>query len=164
MHQTDRRYQGGGDERRGNIQEGRPAHQQWRQREFGGNQNRNNNTEQQFDLRDNLNQGREQANSNKMRYDNRTRDEPMRDTGKTQTNTDNKTTEIHVVKAEEEVKMNPGICRRCGKIGRKSEECFKSLICPRCKKEGHIARACPEILPWDCIAPFYGLVAPELFT
>jgi hypothetical protein len=36
------------------------------------------------------------------------------------------------------------------------------LLCPRCKKEGHVARACPEVLPWECIAPFCGLAALEL--
>jgi hypothetical protein len=36
------------------------------------------------------------------------------------------------------------------------------LVCPRCKKEGHVARACPEVLPWECIAPFCGLATPDL--
>jgi hypothetical protein len=36
------------------------------------------------------------------------------------------------------------------------------LVCPGCKKEGHVARSCPEIMPWECIAPFCGLAAPEL--
>jgi 5-hydroxyisourate hydrolase-like protein (transthyretin family) len=35
-------------------------------------------------------------------------------------------------------------------------------MCPRCKKEGHVARACSDSLPWECIAPFCGLAAPEL--
>jgi hypothetical protein len=62
----------------------------------------------------------------------------------------------------EEGKDNSGICKRCGKIGHKSEACYKPIQCPRCKKEGHVARACPEIFPWECIAPFYGLAAPDL--
>jgi hypothetical protein len=62
----------------------------------------------------------------------------------------------------EEGKDNSGICKRCGKIGHKSEACYKPIQCPRCKKEGHVARVCPEILPWECIAPFCGLPAPDL--
>jgi len=27
-------------------------------------------------------------------------------------------------------------------------------VCGRCKKEGHVPRACEEIMPWDCVAPF----------
>jgi hypothetical protein len=58
--------------------------------------------------------------------------------------------------------LTPGICKRCGKIGHKSEDCFRPLVCARCKKEGHVPRACSEIAPWECIAPFCGLAAPDL--
>jgi predicted Zn-ribbon and HTH transcriptional regulator len=160
--QMDRHAQGGGDERRGINQEGRPAQQHWRQRDFGGNQGRNINRDQHFDLRDNLNQGREQTASDRVREENRTNEEHLKDSEKKQVNTDNKVTDPPARKTEDDGKVTPGICRRCGKIGHKSEECFKPLFCPRCKKEGHITRACPEILPWECIAPFCGLAAPEL--
>uniref|UniRef100_K3ZCJ0 CCHC-type domain-containing protein n=1 Tax=Setaria italica TaxID=4555 RepID=K3ZCJ0_SETIT len=51
------------------------------------------------------------------------------------------------------------IWRGCGKIGHRSRNCFKSLVCGRCKKEGHVPRACPEFMPWECIAAFCGLAA-----
>uniref|UniRef100_K3Y104 CCHC-type domain-containing protein n=1 Tax=Setaria italica TaxID=4555 RepID=K3Y104_SETIT len=58
-----------------------------------------------------------------------------------------------------EVKINLGICGKCGKTGHKAEDCFKPVIYPRCKKEGHLPRVCPEIMPWECIAPFCGFAA-----
>jgi hypothetical protein len=65
-------------------------------------------------------------------------------------------------KGAEEDKSNALICKRCGRVGHKSEDCYRPVICPRCKKEGHVARSCLEIKPWECIAPFCGLAAPEL--
>lgn len=44
----------------------------------------------------------------------------------------------------------------------KSEYCLRPLICSRCKKEGHVPRACSKSAPWEHIAPFCGLAAPEL--
>jgi hypothetical protein len=35
-------------------------------------------------------------------------------------------------------------------------------MCARCRKEGHFARVCSEIMPWECIAPFCDLAAPKL--
>jgi hypothetical protein len=71
-------------------------------------------------------------------------------------------TEGNSGKEAAEGKSNIILCKRCGKVGHKSEECFRPLVCPRCKREGHVARACPEIMPWECIAPFCGLAVPEL--
>jgi hypothetical protein len=65
-------------------------------------------------------------------------------------------------KEELEYKEIEGGCKRCGKVGHKSEDCFRPLICTRCKKEGHVPRACPETAPWEHIVPFCGLAAPEL--
>jgi hypothetical protein len=67
-----------------------------------------------------------------------------------------------VDKEEVDHKEGRGICKRCGKVRHKTEECFRPLVCTRCKKEGHVPRACPEIAPWEHIAPFCGLAAPEL--
>lgn len=58
--------------------------------------------------------------------------------------------------------MTPSLCKKCEKVGHKSEKCFRPLVCSRCKKEEHVPRACSEYLPLECIAPFCGLTAPEL--
>jgi hypothetical protein len=133
--QMDRHAQGGGDERRGNNQEGRPAQQQWRQRDFGGNQNRNINREQHFDLRDNLNQGREQAASDRTREENRTNDEHMRESDKKQVNTDNKANDPSVRKTEDEGKVTPGICRRCGKLATSLRSALNLWFVPDVRKK-----------------------------
>ncbi|CAN6381079.1 unnamed protein product [Urochloa humidicola] len=52
------------------------------------------------------------------------------------------------------------LCEKCGKTGHKTEDCFRPIVCGRCKKEGHVARVCVEIKPWECIAPFCGFAAP----
>jgi hypothetical protein len=67
-----------------------------------------------------------------------------------------------VDKGEAESKESQGVCQKCGKVGHKTEDCFKPVICSRCKKEGHISRVCSEISPWEHIAPFCGLAAPDL--
>jgi hypothetical protein len=67
-----------------------------------------------------------------------------------------------VEKGEAEIKEVQGACKKCGKVGHKTEECFRPVVCSRCKKEGHIPRVCSEIAPWEHIAPFCGLAAPEL--
>jgi hypothetical protein len=110
-----------------------------------------------FDLRQNLNQGRQNDAA-----DRREQDDVQKDKGKEVPNQDNSTKESQMGKGTEDGKDIVGICKRCGKIGHKSEACFKPIQCPRCKKEGHVARACTEILPWECIAPFCGLAAPDL--
>ena len=50
-------------------------------------------------------------------------------------------------------------CEKCGRFGHKSEDCFKPVICPRCKQEGHLARVCTEVMPWEFVAPYYGIAA-----
>lgn len=102
-------------------------------------------------MRESLNHAREKDQQDKIRDEIITKEEPHQDIGRNQCNMDNKTTESRLGKTNEEGKINPGICRRCGKIGHKYEEFFKPLVCPRCKKEGHFAKACPEVLPWECI-------------
>jgi hypothetical protein len=77
-------------------------------------------------------------------------------------NTDRDTNKKEEGKTMEESKLTPGFYRICGKVGHKSEDCFKPVICARCKKEGHVPRACNEIMPWECIASFCGLASPEL--
>jgi hypothetical protein len=42
--------------------------------------------------------------------------------------------------AIEATKETPSGCKRCGRVGHKSEECYRPVICPKCKKEGHVAR------------------------
>jgi hypothetical protein len=71
----------------------------------------------------------------------------------------------HVDKSDEGCKHGPnrkGVlnCSRCGKMGHKPEDCLRPVACSRCKKEGHVPRVCTEIMPWECIAPFFGLSAP----
>ncbi|CAN6285278.1 unnamed protein product [Urochloa humidicola] len=51
-------------------------------------------------------------------------------------------------------------CGKCGRYGHRTEDCFKPVICKRCKKEGHVPRVCSEVLPWECIAPYCGMAAP----
>jgi hypothetical protein len=65
-------------------------------------------------------------------------------------------------KEEMEHKEAHGSCKSCGKVGHKSEDCFRPPAHSRCKKEGHVPRVCPEIAPWEHIAPFCGLATPEL--
>jgi hypothetical protein len=139
----DNQFQGRWDDRRANFQDGRYPNQQWRQRESGSDLNQNTKREQQqFDLRQNLNQGRQQEQA-----DRRPQEDVQKDKGKEVPNKGNSTNESHMGKGAEEGKDNLGICKRCGKIGHKSEACFKPIQCPRCKKEGHVVRACLEILP-----------------
>jgi hypothetical protein len=64
--------------------------------------------------------------------------------------------------ATEDTKEIPVVWKRCGRMGHKSEECYRPVICSKCKREGHVARVCTDLAPWECIAPFYGLAAPEL--
>jgi predicted Zn-ribbon and HTH transcriptional regulator len=112
-------------------------------------------------LRHNLNQTRDQEKNDRRQEGFKAGADGSRERGKIPTPKDS-VAENREGKGGEEIKNIPGICKRCGKVGHKSEECFKPLVCPRCKKEGHVARACPEFLPWECIAPFCGLAAPEL--
>jgi hypothetical protein len=53
-----------------------------------------------------------------------------------------------VEKGEAESKEIQGACKKYGKVGHKTEECYKPVVCNRCKKEGHIPRVCSEIAPW----------------
>ncbi|CAN6199371.1 unnamed protein product [Urochloa humidicola] len=62
-------------------------------------------------------------------------------------------------KVEEPRAQSTG-CGKCGRYGHRTEDCFKPIICKRCKKEGHVPRVCNEILPWECIAPICGIAAP----
>jgi hypothetical protein len=66
-------------------------------------------------------------------------------------------------RAQKNLRLYLACARNVGKWGHKSEECYRPLVCSRCKKkEGHVPRACSEYLPWECIDPFCGLAAPEL--
>ena len=58
------------------------------------------------------------------------------------------------------IPINNRNCIRCGRVGHKAEDCVRPLICGRCRKEGHVPRACEEVMPWECIAPFVGFAAP----
>jgi hypothetical protein len=117
---------------------------------------------QQYDLRENLNQVRVQDRNEKIPDENKAAEEVAKDSGMAPMQNPKIINEGNSGKEVVDGKSNVLMCKRCGKVGHKSEECFRPLVCPRCKKEGHVARACPEIMPWECIAPFCGLAAPEL--
>jgi predicted Zn-ribbon and HTH transcriptional regulator len=156
------------EDRRGGYRGGRPPYQHWRQREQERVQNQQNPRDQQFDPRQNLNQGREE----KVQEEGNLPLQQVREEGKTSGKHEGQEDDsvasdrgMDKKKMEEkgtEENLTPGICKRCGKIGHKSEDCFRPLVCARCKKEGHVPRACSEIAPWECIAPFCGLAAPDL--
>jgi hypothetical protein len=150
------------DERRGGFHGGRHSGQQWRQRDQENPQKFETNRAQQFDLRENLNQARVQDRNEKKHEENKAVEEAINDSGKVPVQNPQNMTEGNSGKEAAEGKSNIILCKRCGKVGHKSEECFRPLVCPRCKREGHVARACPEIMPWECITPFCGLAAPEL--
>ncbi|PUZ60736.1 hypothetical protein GQ55_4G176900 [Panicum hallii var. hallii] len=52
-----------------------------------------------------------------------------------------------------------GVFGRCGKPGHLPEACVAPVTCLRCKREGHVARVCNEVLLWECIAPFCSFAA-----
>jgi hypothetical protein len=103
-----------------------------------------------------------QDRNEKKHEENKAVEEAIKDSGKVPVQNLQNMTEGNSGKEAAEGKSNIILCKRCGKVGHKSEECFRPLVCPRCKREGHVARACPEIMPWECIAPFCGLAVPEL--
>jgi hypothetical protein len=103
-----------------------------------------------------------QDRNEKKHEENKAVEEAINDSGKVPVQNPQNMTEGNSGKEAAEGKSNIILCKRCGKVGHKSEECFRPLVCPRCKREGHVARACPEIMPWECITPFCGLAAPEL--
>jgi hypothetical protein len=156
------------EDRRGGYRGGRPPYQHWRQREQERVQNQQNPRDQQFDMRQNLNQGREE----KVQEEEILPQQQNREEGKVSGKQDGQEEAsvdsdrgVNKKKIEEkgtEENLTSGICKRCGRIGHKSEDCFRPLVCARCKKEGHVPRACSEIAPWECIAPFCGLAAPDL--
>jgi hypothetical protein len=74
--------------------------------------------------------------------------------------TSNEKQKHHAPTTYQKTSSNSVGCSRYGKIGHKSEDCLKPVICGRCKKEGHVPRVCAELMPWDCIAPFVGFAAP----
>jgi hypothetical protein len=145
----------------GDIKEEDLNNQQWRKRDNENVQRQDYYKGQQLHLRHNLNQTREQEKHDRRQDGFKAGTDGNREGGKNLT-PKNFVAEAREGKGVEEGKTNPGICKRCGNIGHKSKECFKPLVCPRCKKEGHVARAFPETLPWECIAPFCGLAAPDL--
>jgi hypothetical protein len=99
-------------------------------------------------LRNNLNQSRGFEKQEKKPDDNNPEGSLTRDGGKLPMTKDN-SGEAAEGKGKEEEKMIIAICKRCGKVGHKTEDCYKPLLCPRCKNEGHVARECPEVLPWE---------------
>jgi hypothetical protein len=109
-----------------------------------------------------LNQARVQDRNEKKQEENKADEEVIKDSGNVPVQKPQNTTDGNSGKGAVEEKSNIILCKRCGKVGHKSEDCFRPLVCPRCKREGHVARACPEIMPWECIAPFCGLAAPDL--
>jgi hypothetical protein len=116
---------------------------------------------QQFDLRNNLNQSRENEKHEQKQEEGRAEEE-NKESEKVPVHKPQTSAERQLGKGTEEDKNNILICKRCGKVGHKSEDCYRPSVCPRCNKEGHVARSCPEIMPWECIAPFCGLAAHEL--
>jgi hypothetical protein len=161
VQQMNQNQQGNWGDRRGGYQEGRNANQHWRPRESEGFQRQDQYRRQQFDLRNNLNQARGPEKQEVKSDEANPEGSQTKDGGKLPLTKDIPG-EAAEGKGKEEEKMVVAICKRCGKVGHKTEECYKPLLCPRCKAEGHVARACPEMLPWECIAPFCGLAAPEL--
>jgi hypothetical protein len=148
---------------------GRPQFQQWRQREFERHQNQYPGGEHNFDLRQNISQNRntrvqDEERPKTLEQENKGQaGAGVQDTTGTETSGRNENLKRkEVEKGEAESKESQGVCQKCGKVGHKSEECYKPVICNRCKKEGHISRVCSEIAPWEHIAPFCGLAAPEL--
>jgi hypothetical protein len=117
---------------------------------------------QQFDLRNNLNQSRENEKHEQKQEEGRAEEEENKESEKVPVHKPQTSAERQLGKGTEEDKNNILICKRCGKVGHKSEDCYRPSVCPRCNKEGHVARSCPEIMPWECIAPFCGLAAHEL--
>jgi hypothetical protein len=154
------------DNRRGNFRGGRPQFQQWRNRDYEMHQNQHHNREQQFDLRQNLRQGREdRTQEDEKKQTQHEQEEEIRDekgqheaegTGNMEKTDNLKRKEVH--KDVGGTKDELGVCKRCGRVGHKSEDCLRPLICNRCKKEGHVPRACSEFVPWEHIAPFMGLL------
>jgi rubrerythrin len=116
---------------------------------------------QQFHLRNNLNQSRENEKHEQKQEEGRAEEE-NKESEKVPVHKPQTSAERQLGKGTEEDKNNILICKRCGKVGHKSEDCYRPSVCPRCNKEGHVARSCPEIMPWECIAPFCGLAAHEL--
>jgi hypothetical protein len=113
-------------------------------------------------LRDNLRQTRGNENLDQKQAESKDEEEGGKESGKGPLQKTQGAAEGKQDKEVEEDKSNALICKRCGRVGHKSEDCYRPVICPRCRKEGHVARSCLEIKPWECIAPFCGLAAPEL--
>jgi hypothetical protein len=157
-----RQQQDEGEGKRGGHQGGRFTNQYWRQREPSNLPRQELYRNQQFDLRDNLTQAREHEKMERTQEGTKTEEGSSKGDEKTAANRNSNNLEKQIGKGPEEDKTIGGICKRCGRIGHKSEDCYRPMMCPRCKKEGHVARAYPETLPWECIAPFCGLAAPEL--
>uniref|UniRef100_K3Z0A5 CCHC-type domain-containing protein n=1 Tax=Setaria italica TaxID=4555 RepID=K3Z0A5_SETIT len=146
------------DDRRGNFRGGRYSNQHRRQRESERNLNQNFNRNHQFDLRNNLNQGREREYLSKTQEDGGDKEVQQQEAAKPPINKgihdiemiDNSGRRDQNLKREEdrmpdENKTNMGICKKCGKIGHRTKDCYKPLLCPRCKKEGHDMANCALI-------------------
>jgi hypothetical protein len=134
---------------------GRPQVQQWRQREYERQQNQYPGGEQNFDLRQNIRQNRnirvqEEERPKTHEQVNKGQTEAvMQDTTGTEASGRNENLKRkEVEKGEAESKEIQGACKKYGKVGHKTEECYKPVVCNRCKKEGHIPRVCSEIAPW----------------
>ncbi|CAO2145092.1 unnamed protein product [Urochloa humidicola] len=159
-----RHFQNFGGGRRGNFQGGRSGGGRWMER---GEQFQS----QQFDLRDNLNQAREETNKTEettqmdtLRADDNIQSETKNVQSETENKSDQKgkgeaQTKEEAGKKQTEKGQTEG-CNRCGRFGHNPEDCFRPVICRRCKQEGHVARACNEKMPWEYIAPFCGFAAP----
>jgi hypothetical protein len=74
VQQSESQFQGRGGDRRNSFHAGRNPNPQWRQRDHSSEMNQNLPREQQFDLRQNLSQVREQEQPDK-KTDSRSKDE-----------------------------------------------------------------------------------------
>jgi len=128
----------------------------------------NQNRDPQFDLRNNLNQGREKAhrvqeelkNSDNVTQGARERKSVNPGSKDMASSTGKDVDKEGLGNRHEGVNNTSGSCLRCGKFGHTTEECHSPVICTRCNKEGHVPRVCSEVFPWECIAPFCGFTAP----
>jgi len=114
-------------------------------------------------LRENLSQGRKE---DQRKNEDTTQRESAQSTNSEKPGTGGNTRVQHEQKDDGKqpddstIPINNRNCIRCGRVGNKVEDCVRPLICGRCRKEGHVPRACEEVMPWECIAPFVGFAAP----
>ncbi|CAL4949938.1 unnamed protein product [Urochloa decumbens] len=164
-------YQGQWDNRRGNFRGDRFNNHQWNNRGRDRNFEHEGGQEEQFDLRQNMNQTREKE-AEGVKGDNVQAEEVQKpdesansiqqeEGGLEKVEQSNKRDRMGAKEEgkREQYQTFKGPCAKCGKLGHKTEDCYKPVICGRCKREGHVPRVCPEVMPWECLAPFCGLAA-----